>query len=108
MRLFLCLFQFAQFIVPYHSGLDRFRQFFSVSRSSARQTFAAIFVSAPSARAARGDNKNALLLPIIHQREAVPGKASRWKAEWDWCLVLADDLLTDEKRNDCAFQVSVS
>ena len=33
-----------------YSGLDGFRQFFSVSRSSARQTFAATLVSAPSAR----------------------------------------------------------
>ena len=33
-----------------YSGLDGNRQFFSVSRSSARQTFAAAVVSAPSAR----------------------------------------------------------
>ena len=33
-----------------HSGLDGFRQFFSVSRSSAQQTFAVTVVSAPSAR----------------------------------------------------------
>ena len=37
-----------------YSGLDGNRQFFSVSRSSARQTFAAALVSAPSARLAGG------------------------------------------------------
>ena len=31
------------------------------------------------------------------------GEASQWKAEWGWCLVLADDLLTDEKRNGFRF-----
>ena len=37
-----------------YSGLDGFRLFFLVSRSPARRTFAATFVSAPSARTARG------------------------------------------------------
>lgn len=41
------------------SGLDGNRQFFSVSRSSAAQTFASAVVSAPSARAAgnAGDDR---------------------------------------------------
>ena len=44
------------------SGLDGFRQFFSVSRSSAKQTFAATVVSAPSARTAGGiDDAEGLL-----------------------------------------------
>ena len=45
-----------------YSGLDRFRQFFSVSRSSAQQTFAATLVSAPSARTTGGiDDAEGLL-----------------------------------------------
>ena len=48
-----------------YSGLDGNRQFFSVSRSSAKQTFAATSVSAPSAR--------------------VP--ASEWTVNWKVCVV---------------------
>ena len=44
------------------SGLDEFRQFFSVGRLSAKQTFAATLVSAPSARTAGGiDDAEGLL-----------------------------------------------
>ena len=75
------------------SGFDRNRQFFSVSR--------------PSARMKGSGNKLAPLLPIIHQMEATSGKASHWKAARDWCLILPDVLPTDENKRQLRFSGNI-